>query len=332
LNQDRVQSASMKAVVADPVGGPENLRYLDVPDPQPGEGEALVKLEAIGINFIDVYFRKGFYPAPEKPVRLGNEGAGTVAAVGKNSKFQVGQRVAYALSRGSYAEYAAVPEKLLAPLPEDVSFEDGAAIMLQGMTAHYLTHSTFKLGRGQTCLIQAAAGGAGLALVQIAKILGATIIGTVSTDEKAQLAKEHGADHIILYTQTDFVAEVKRLTNNAGVDVVYDSVGSDTFHKSLDCLHSRGMMVTFGQSSGPIGQIDPLVLMQKGSLFLTRPNLAQYISSPEELDWRSSDLFRWIAAGQLKTHIYKIFPLAQAADAHRDLESRRTSGKLLLKP
>jgi NADPH:quinone reductase len=322
----------MKAVVADPVGGPENLRYIDVPDPQPGEGEAVVKIEAIGVNFIDVYFRKGFYPAPEKPVRLGNEAAGTVAAVGKNSQFKVGQRVAYALSRGSYAEYAAVPEKLLASLPEHVSFEQGAAVMLQGMTAHYLAHSAFKLEHGQTCLVQAAAGGAGLALVQIAKIAGATVIGTVSTDEKAQLAKEHGADHTILYTQTDFVSEVKRLTDNKGVHVVYDSVGGDTFAKGLDCLRPRGLMVTFGQSSGPIGQIDPLVLMQKGSLFLTRPNLAQYVSDAEELRWRSSDLFNWIADGQFKTHIYRIYPLAEAANAHRDLESRRTSGKLLLKP
>ena len=321
----------MKAIVADPVGGPENLRYIDVPDPQPGEGEALVKIEAIGVNFIDVYFRKGFYPAPEKPVRLGNEAAGTIAAVGKNSRFKVGQRVAYALSRGSYAEYAAVPEKLLADLPESVSFEDGAAIMLQGMTAHYLTHSTFKLERGQPCLIHAAAGGAGLALVQIAKIAGATVIGTVSTDEKAQLAKEHGADHTILYTQTDFVSEVKRLTDNKGVPVVYDSVGSDTFHKSLECLRPRGMMVSFGQSSGPVGPIDPLILSQKGSLFLTRPSLAQYVSD-EELRWRSSDLFTWIAAGQLKTHIYRVYPLSEAAEAHRDLESRRTTGKLLLKP
>jgi NADPH2:quinone reductase len=322
----------MKAVVADPVGGPENLRYVHLPDPQPSEGEAVVKIEAIGVNFIDIYFRKGFYPAPEKPVRLGQEAAGTIAAVGKNSRFKVGQRVAYALSRGSYAEYAAVPERLLADLPENVSFENGAAIMLQGMTAHYLTHSTFKLERGQTCLIHAAAGGAGLALVQIAKIAGATVIGTVSTDEKAQLAKECGADHVILYTQTDFVSEVKRLTDNQGVAVVYDSVGSSTFQKSLDCLRPRGMMVTFGQSSGPIGAIDPLTLMQKGSLFLTRPNLAQYISSEEELRWRSSDLFRWITEGQLKTHIYRVYPLSQAAQAQGDLESRRTTGKLLLKP
>ncbi len=322
----------MKAVVADPVGGPENLHYTDVPDPQPGEGEALVKIEAIGVNFIDIYFRKGFYPAPEKPVRLGNEASGTIAAVGKNSRFKVGQRVAYALSRGSYAEYAAVPERLLAHLPESGSFEDGAAIMLQGMTAHYLTHSTFKLERGQACLIHAAAGGAGLALVQIAKIIGATVIGTVSTDEKAQLAKEHGADHTILYTQTDFVSEVKRLTNNEGVPVVYDSVGSSTFHKSLDCLRPRGMMVSFGQSSGPVGPIDPLVLSQKGSLFLTRPNLAQYISDEKELRRRSSDLFQWIAAGQLKTHIYRVYPLSEAAQAQQDLESRRTTGKLLLKP
>jgi NADPH2:quinone reductase len=322
----------MKAVVADPVGGPENLRYIDIPDPQPSEGEALVKIEAIGVNFIDIYFRKGFYAAPEKPVRLGNEASGIITAVGKNSRLKVGQRVAYAMSRGSYAEYAAVPERLLADLPGNVSFEDGAAIMLQGMTAHYLTHSTFKLERGQTCLIHAAAGGAGLALVQIAKIAGATVIGTVSTDEKAQLAKEHGADHIILYTQTDFVSEVKRLTDNQGVPVVYDSVGSSTFHKSLDCLRPRGMMVSFGQSSGPVGSIDPLILSQKGSLFLTRPNLAHYSSNEEELRWRSSDVFKWIAAGQLKTHIYHVYPLSQATQAQQDLESRRTTGKLLLRP
>ncbi len=322
----------MKAVVADPVGGPENLRYLDLPKPEPGEGEVLVKLEAIGVNFIDVYFRNGLYKAPESPVKLGSEGAGTVEAVGKGANLPVGTRVAYAMARGSYAEYAVVPQSVLVPLPDSISFETGAAVMLQGMTAHYLTHSTFALKPGHTCLIHAAAGGVGLLLVQVAKIIGATVIGTVGTDEKAQLAKEHGADYIILYTKSDFLQEVKRITNNKGVEVVYDSVGSTTFHKSLDCLRPRGMMASFGQSSGPVGQIDPLVLSQKGSLFLTRPTLANYVSDPKELKWRSSDIFGWIAAGRLNVHIHHVYALADAAIAHRDLEARRTTGKLLLKP
>jgi NADPH2:quinone reductase len=204
--------------------------------------------------------------------------------------------------------------------------------MLQGMTAHYLTHSTFALKPGDTCLVHAAAGGVGLLIVQMGKISAATVIGTVSTEAKAQLARDHGADHVILYEQTDFVPEVKRITNNRGVDVVYDSVGSTTFHKSLDCLRPRGMLVSFGQSSGPVGQIDPLVLSQKGSLFLTRPSVANYVSDPNELKWRSSDIFNWIAAGRLKLQIYKVYRLGDAAMAHRDLESRKTTGKLLLKP
>ncbi len=322
----------MKAVVADPTGGPENLKYVDLPTPQPGEGEALVKIEAIGVNFIDVYFRVGLYKAPERPVKLGSEGAGTIAAVGRGVNRRIGQRVAYAMARGSCAEYAVVPQSVLVDLPEAISFEDGAAVMLQGMTAHYLTHSTFALQSGHACLIHAAAGGAGLLLVQIAKIAGATVIGTVSTEEKAKLAKDNGADHMILYTETDFVEEVKRITGNKGVDVVYDSVGKTTFHKSLDCLRPRGMMVSFGQSSGAVGQIDPLVLSQKGSLFLTRPSLANYVSDPEELKWRSSDLFKWMADGRLKLHIHRIYRLSDAATAHRDLESRKTTGKLLLKP
>ncbi len=322
----------MKAVVADPTGGPENLQYMDLPKPEPGESEVLVKIAAIGVNFIDVYFRSGLYKAPESPVKLGSEAAGTVEAAGKASGWRPGQRVAYAMARGSYAEYAVVPQSVLVELPEHVSFEDGAAVMLQGMTAHYLTHSTFALKPGQTCLIHAAAGGVGLLLVQIAKIAGATVIGTVSTEEKAQLARDRGADHIILYTKTDFEKEVKRITANRGVDVVYDSVGSTTFHKSLDCLRPRGLMASFGQSSGPIGQIDPLILSQRGSLFLTRPSLANYISDPEELRWRASDLFQWIEEGRLKLHIYRVYPLAEAATAHRDLEGRKTTGKLLLKP
>lgn len=322
----------MKAVVADPTGGPENLQYMDFPEPQPGEGEVLVKLEATGVNFIDVYYRKGFYKVNESPVRLGNEGAGTVAAVGKGGKRPIGQRVAYAMARGSYAEYALVPDHLLVELPQNVSFEDGAAAMLQGMTAHYLTHSTYPLKPGQTCLIHAAAGGMGLLLIQMAKIAGATAIGTTSTPEKAQLAKDHGADHVILYTQTDFVEEVKRITGGRGVEVVYDSVGKTTFHKSLDCLKPRGLMASFGQSSGGVGEIDPLILSQKGSLYLTRPTLGNYITEPGELQWRSSDVFRWIGEGRLKIHIHHVYKLADAAQAHRDLEARKTTGKLLLKP
>jgi NADPH:quinone reductase len=322
----------MKAVVADPVGGPENLKYVELPVPEPGDGEVLVKIEAIGVNFIDTYFRAGFYKAPENPVKLGNEAAGTVVKSGKGANWQAGQRVAYAMARGSYAEYATVPQQFLVELPANVSFENGAAAMLQGMTAHYLTHSTFPLKEGNTCLVHAAAGGAGLLVVQMAKIAGAMVIGTVSTAEKAQLAKENGADHTILYNDQDFVSETKRITNNKGVDVVYDSVGKTTFHKSLDCLRPRGMMVTFGQSSGAIGEIDPLLLNQKGSLFLTRPSLGNYISDPAELKWRSGDLFRWLGEGRLKMRVYQIYKLADAAQAHRDLESRKTTGKLLLKP
>lgn len=323
----------MKAVVADPAGGPENLKYLDLPVPEPGAGEVLIKIEAIGVNYIDTYFRSGFYKAPESPIKLGNEASGTVAKVGEGvTNWQPGQRVAYAMARGSYAEYALVPQQFLVDLPTAVSFENGAAVMLQGMTAHYLTHSTFPLKAGNTCLVHAAAGGAGLLIVQLAKITGAVVIGTVSTPEKAQLAKENGADHTILYNDQDFVAETKRITNGKGVDVVYDSVGKTTFLKSLDCLRPRGLMVSFGQSSGGIGEIDPLILNQKGSLFLTRPSLGNYISDPAELKWRSSDLFQWLAAGRLKLNIHQIYKLADAAQAHRDLESRKTTGKLLLKP
>lgn len=322
----------MKAVVADPTGGPENLQLMDLPAPEPGEGEVLIKLEAIGINFIDVYFREGLYKAPERPVKLGNEGSGIVEAVGKGAQFRPGQRVAYAMARGSYAEYAAVPAKFVVEVPESVSLDDAAAVMLQGMTAHYLTHSTFKLQKGQTCLVHAAAGGAGLLIVQMAKIAGATVIGTCSTEEKAQLAREHGADHMILYTEQDFLEKVKRITAGKGVAVVYDSVGKTTFNKSLDCLSARGMMASFGQSSGPVGQIDPLLLSQKGSLFLTRPSLANYISDPEELRWRTSDIFKWLADGRLRLRIHKKYKLADAGQAQRDLEGRKTTGKLLLKP
>lgn len=321
----------MKAVVADPIGGPENLKYVDVAKPEPGDGEVLVKIEAIGVNFIDVYFRKGLYKA-EPPVHLGSEGAGIVESTGKNTRFKPGQRVAYSMTRGSYAEYAIVPDTTLVALPDSISFETAAAVMLQGMTAHYLTRSTFPLRAGNTCLIHAAAGGTGLLAVQMAKIAGATVVGTAGTKEKAQLAREHGADHVIVYTESNFAEEAKKLTGGKGLDVIYDSVGQATFHQGLDCLRPRGMMVSFGQSSGPIGTIDPLILSQKGSLFLTRPNLAHYISDPDELKQRAADIFRWIAEGKLNLRIHKTYPLAEAAAAHRDLESRKTTGKLLLKP
>jgi NADPH2:quinone reductase len=323
----------MKAIVADPLGGPENLRYLDLPDPgSPAPGYAVVQLEAIGVNFIDVYFRTGLYKAPETPVRLGNEGAGVVVAAGEGVGLAVGSRVAYAMARGSYAEYATVPAAQLVPLPEAISYEQGAALMLQGMTAHYLTHSTYVLSRGSTCLIHAAAGGAGSLLVQLAKIAGAKVIGTAGTEEKAAFAHRHGADHVIVYTQTDFEPAVREFTAGKGVDVVYDSVGSATFHKSLNCLKPRGMMVSFGQSSGPVGNIDPLLLSQKGSLFLTRPSLANYIADPAELHARANDLFGWLQSGRLHLNIQKTYPLSEAAQAHRDLEARLSTGKLLLVP
>jgi NADPH:quinone reductase len=322
----------MKAMVADPVGGPENLKYVDLPVPEPKKGQAVVKVKSVGVNFIDVYFRTGLYKAPETPVLLGSEGAGTVTAGAQGAGLKVGTRVAWTMARGSYAEYAAVPAASLVSIPDSVSFEQAAAVMLQGMTAHYLTRSTFALQPGQTCLVHAASGGAGLLIVQLAKLAGARVIGTTSTEEKAALARHHGADEIILYTKADFLDEVKRLTGGRGLDVVYDSVGSTTFHKSLDCLRPRGMMVSFGQSSGPVGPVDPLLLSQKGSLFLTRPSLANYISDPKELEWRASDLFNWLQAGKLKLHIQKVYALADAAQAHRDLEGRKTSGKLLLKP
>jgi NADPH:quinone reductase len=322
----------MKAVVADPPGGPENLKYVDLPRPEPAAGEALIKIEASGVNFIDVYYRTGLYKAPETPVRLGVEGAGAIEAAGDGVHFRPGQRVAYTMARGSYAEYAAVPQSMLVELPEAVSFDQGAAVILQGMTAHYLSRSTFRLGPQHVCLIHAAAGGTGLLLVQMAKISGATVIGTVSTEEKAELARQRGADHVILYTQTDFADAVKQITGGAGVDVVYDSVGKSTFMKSLDCLKPRGMMVSFGNASGAVDPMQPLLLSQKGSLFLTRPNLAHYIGDPKELRWRSSDIFNWIAEGRLRVRIHRTYALADAAQAHRDLEARETSGKLLLLP
>ena len=322
----------MKAIRVHQYGGVEVLTYEDIAVPEPGAGEARVKIEAIGLNYVDVYQRAGLYQL-KLPFTLGMEGAGIVDAVGRDvSEVKVGDRVAYSMVPGAYAEYAVVPSSRLVPLPKNIDSRSAAATMLQGKTAHYLTHSTYPLKTGDTALVHAAAGGVGLLLVQIAKRRGATIFGTVSTEEKARLAREAGADDIILYTQTDFAAEIKRLTNGRGVNVVYDSVGQSTFDKSLDCLRPRGYMVLFGQSSGPVPPFNLGTLAAKGSLFVTRPTLAHYAITREELLQRSNDLFNWIASGQLKLRIDKTFPLAEAAEAHRQLEGRKTTGKVLLIP
>jgi NADPH2:quinone reductase len=282
------------------------------------------------VNFIDVYFRTGLYKA-ERPIALGNEAAGTVEAVGPDvAEVAVGDRVAYAMARGSYAEYAAVPAAMLVKLPDAVDFRTGAAAMLQGMTAHYLTHSTYPLKRGETCLVHAAAGGAGGLVVQMAKLAEARVFGTVSTPAKAAIAREHGADDTILYTEQDFEAEVKRLTAGRGVDVVYDSVGQSTFQKSLGSLRPRGLLALFGQSSGPVPPVDLNILNARGSLFVTRPSLGHHVATRDELLWRATDVLNWIGAGKLKLRIDRSYPLAEAAQAHRDLEGRHTAGKLLL--
>lgn len=322
----------MKSVRVHQYGGLEASKYEEVPVPEPGEGEARVKIEAIGVNFIDIYHRIGRYQG-SLPLTLGQEAAGTVDAVGTNvTEVKPGDRVAYASVQGAYAEYAIVPAWRLVPVPAGVDTQEAAAAMIQGMTAHYLTHSTYPLTEGETALVHAAGGGTGQLLVQVAKRRGARVLGTVSTEEKATLAREAGADEVILYTQTDFETEVKRLTNNTGVDVVYDSVGKDTFDKSLNCLRRRGTMVLFGASSGAVPPLDPQTLNAKGSLFLTRPFLAHYTADPAELLWRANDLFGWIAAGELKVRIDKTFPLAESAEAHRYLEGRQSKGKILLIP
>lgn len=322
----------MKAIVVHAHGGPEALRYEDVPEPEPRPGQAVVRTEAIGVNFIDVYHRTGLYPI-EPPFSPGSEGAGTVTALGEGvTDLRVGDRVAYALARGSYAQMHAVDAWRLVRLPDEVDARAGAAIMLQGMTAHYLCHSTFPIHPGQSALIHAAAGGVGLLLIQMAKRLGATVYGTVSTEEKAALAKEAGADEVILYSRQDFEREIARITGGKGVHVVYDSVGQSTFDKSLDCLMPRGYMVSFGQSSGPVPAFDPLLLSAKGSLFLTRPTLVNYAASREEIARRANDLFGWYASGDLKLRVEHIYPLAEAAESHRALEGRKTTGKVLLLP
>jgi len=322
----------MKAIRVHEVGGIEKLVYEDMPIPSPGSGQVLVKIDSIGLNFIDVYFRTGLYPTP-LPFTPGMEAAGTVEAVGKGAaKFKPGDRVAYAGHMGAYAEYAAVNSAQLVKIPDGVDFETAAAVMLQGMTAHYLIYSSFPLKKGNTLLLHAAAGGVGLLLIQLAKRAGATVIGTVSTAEKAALAKNAGADHVIVYTERDFEQEVKAITSGAGVHVVYDSVGRTTFEKSLDCLRSRGMMVLFGQSSGPVPPFDPGILNAKGSLYITRPSLFHYTATQKELAWRAGDILEWVSSGALRVRIDRKVSLREAGRAHRALEARETTGKVLIQP
>lgn len=322
----------MKAVRVHQTGGPEVLRYEDVPKPSPGAGQALVRVSAVGVNFAEVYHRSGLYPLT-LPFIPGSEAAGIVEQVaGDVTSVKVGQRVASLSFMGAYAEYALAPADRLVVLPDRVTDRIGAAVMLQGTTAHYLTHSTYALSSRDTCLVHAAAGGTGLLLCQMARRRGARVIGTVSTEQKAALASAAGADEIILYTSQDFVAETKRLTGGAGVQVIYDSVGKTTFLKGFDCMARRGMMVLYGQSSGPVDPFDPQILNQKGSLFLTRPTLLHYVSTRAELLERANAVFGWVVDGTLNVRIQREFPLAGAAEAHRELESRRTTGKLLLIP
>ncbi len=322
----------MKAVRVHRTGGPEVLTLEEVPRPEPKAGELQVQLVSIGLNFIDIYQRSGLYKLP-LPFTLGVEGAGVVTATGPEVKdIVVGNRVAFAMTQGTYAQYVCVPESKAVVLPEGIHEETGAAMMVQGVTAHYLTRSTFPLAANQTALVHAAAGGVGLLLIQICKILGARVIGTVSNEEKAELAREAGADEVINYSTTDFEPEVRRLTDGAGVDVVYDSVGKATFDRSLNCLKTRGYLVLFGQSSGPVSPLDAQILSSKGSLFLTRPSLAHYMRTREELQQRVDELLGWVSRGRLKFRIGARFPLDSAAYAHQTLEARKTTGKVILLP
>lgn len=322
----------MKAVRIHDFGDPSVLRYEEVPVPEPAAGEVLVKITAAGLNFIDTYHRQGWYPLA-RPFILGQDGAGVVEKVGAGvTEFKPGDQVGWAQHQGSYAQFASIPVGKLIPVPTGVTSEQAAAVLLQGMTAHYLAVSTYPLKAGDTCLIHAAAGGTGALLVQIAKLRGARVIATVGNAEKAQLAKEAGADEAIIYTEADFEAEVLRLTNGKKLDVVYDSVGKDTFAKSLNCLRPRGYMVLFGQASGRVEPMDPQVLNQKGSLYLTRPTLGAYTLTRDELLGRANDLFTWIKAGQLTVRIDQSFALKDASEAHRYLEGRQTKGKVLLIP
>ena len=322
----------MKAIVVESYGGPDVLKYKEAETPVASAGEALVRLKAIGVNYIDVYHRTGLYPLP-LPFIPGMEAAGIIEEVGEGvSKLVVGDRVAYAMTPGAYAELARVPAARLIKIPDSLDFERAAAAMLQGMTAHYLAVSTYPLKAGDVALVHAAAGGVGLLLIQVAKRCGAHVIGTVSTRAKAELAREAGADEVIIYTEQDFEQEVKRITAGRGAQVVYDSVGKDTYMKSLSSLAPRGMLVLFGQSSGPVPPFELSLLAQKGSLFLTRPSLAHYTLTREELLWRAGDVLDWIASGVVNLRIGGTFALAEAAEAHTSLEARKTTGKLLLIP
>jgi NADPH2:quinone reductase len=322
----------MRAIQVQKTGGPEALTLVDLPVPKPKPNEVVVKISAAGVNFIDIYLREGRYPAP-LPFVNGQEAAGVVSEIGSEVKsWKPGDRVAYTGVLGSYAEYAAVPADRLVRVPPTVKDEQAAAAMLQGMTAHYLVNSTYPLKKGETALIHAAAGGMGLLLVQMAKNIGARAIGTVGSEDKAKQAREAGADEIILYTQQDFEAETKRLTDGKGVHVVYDGVGKTTFEKDFNVLRPRGYLVLFGGASGPVPPFDPMILTQKGSLFLTRPTLAHYIATREELERRATDVLNMISAGKLKLRIAHVYKLQDAQQAHRDLEGRKTTGKLLLIP
>ena len=322
----------MKAIQVAQVGGPEALTLVELPVPTPKPNEAVVEIKASGVNFIDVYFREGRYPTPV-PFVNGQEAAGVVTEVGSEvPNLQTGDRVAYTSSLGSYAEFAAVPANRLIKIPDELDFEQAASAMLQGMTAHYLVHSSYQLKSGESVLVHAAAGGVGLLLVQMAKKIGARVIGTAGTHEKAQLARDAGADEVIVYTESDFETETRRLTSGQGVHVVYDGVGKDTFERGLNVLRPRGYMVLFGGSSGAVPPFDLIKLSQKGSLYVTRPTLAHYAAARDELEWRANDVMQMIVRGDLKLRIHKVYPLAEAQQAHRDLEGRKTTGKLLLKP
>jgi NADPH2:quinone reductase len=322
----------MKAIQVSQTGGPEVLKLVDLPIPEPEPNAAVVQIKAAGVNFVDVYFREGRYPAP-LPFINGQEAAGVVVAIGADvTTLEVGDRVAYTGALGSYAEYAAVPADRLVKIPDELDFTQAAAAMLQGMTAHYLCHSTYPVKSGETALVHAAAGGVGLLLVQMCKLLGARVIGTAGSEEKAKLAREAGADEVILYSEQDFETETKRLTEDKGVDVVFDGVGKDTFAKGLNVLRPRGYMVIFGGASGAVPPFDLLELTKHGSLYVTRPSLQHYIASREELEQRSGEVLQMITAGDLKIRIHKAYPLAEAEAAHRDLEGRKTTGKVLLIP
>jgi NADPH2:quinone reductase len=311
-------------------GGPEVLEYVELPDPSPGPGEVLIRVRVAGVNFTDVYQRTGMYPGT-LPFTPGVEGVGVVEKLGSGvTDVKVGDRVGWVMIKGAYAELAVIPAERLVPIPASIDDRTAAAILLQGMTAHFLLRDCYRVTKGEWILVHAAAGGVGLLMTQIAHRIGARIIGTTSTEEKAALAREAGADEIVLYTREDFQQAARRITDGVGVSVVYDSVGKTTFDKSLDSLRRRGYMVLFGASSGPVPPIDPQVLNRKGSLYLTRPTLGDYVSTREELLGRAADLFDWVSKGELKVRAEHVYPLEKAAQAHADLEARKTTGKVLL--